>query len=71
MPLSDQNSRVVDAFGQAKLVDAGLQSTLQEILHLQSKYVIELHAGFIEHTNTDETTNEGVSFEQTLRVLFV
>lgn len=71
MPLLDQNSGVVDALGQAELVHAGLKTTLQEILNLEGQDVIELHAGFVQDTDTHQTANEGISFEETLGVFLV
>jgi hypothetical protein len=69
MTLTDEDTRMVDGLGEAELVDAGLQTTLQEVFGLEGEHVIELHAGFVEHTDTDETANEGIAFEQTLWVL--
>lgn len=69
--LTDENTSVVDGLGKTKLVDTGLKTTLQEILDLQGQHVIELHAGFVEDTDADETANEGISFEETLGVLLV
>ena len=69
--LADQDTGVVDGLGETELVDTGLQTTLQEILNLQCQNVIELHAGFVKNTNTHETANEGVSFEESLWVLLV
>ena len=69
--LADEDTGVVDGLGETELVDTGLETTLQEILNLQSQHVIETHAGLIEHTDTDETTNQGVTLEETLRVLGV
>lgn len=69
--LADEDTGVVDSLGETELVDTGLETTLQEILNLQSQDVIELHAGLVEHTDTDETANEGISFEETLGVLLV
>lgn len=71
MALLDQDTGVVDGLGQAKLVHAGLQTTLQEILGLQGQDVIELHAGLIEHTDAHQTANQGIAFEETLGVLLV
>ena len=71
MSLPDQHAGVMDALGQAKLVDAGLQAAFQEILDLERQDVIELHARFVEHTDADETANEGIAFEEPLRVFFV
>ena len=69
--LADENTSVVDRLGEAELVDAGLQAALQEILDLEGKHVIELHAGLVEDTDTDQTANEGIAFEKTLGVLLV
>lgn len=69
--LADEDTGVVDGLGKTELVDAGLETTLQEILNLEGQDVIELHAGLVKHTNTYETADEGVSFEETLGVLLV
>jgi hypothetical protein len=69
--LLDQDTSVVDRLGKTQLVDTGLQTALQEILNLQGQDVIELHAGLVEHTDTDQTANQGIAFEQTLGVLLV
>jgi hypothetical protein len=69
--LTDQDTGMVDGLGETELVDAGLKTALQEIIRLQGQDVIELHAGLVEHTDTDETANEGISFEETLGVFLV
>ena len=69
--LADQDTGVVDGLGETELVDASLEAALQEILDLQGQDVIELHAGLVEDTNTHETANEGIAFEETLGVLLV
>lgn len=69
--LADQDTSVVDRLGETELVDTGLETALKEILDLQGQDVIELHAALIEHTDTDETANQGISLEQTLGVLLV
>jgi hypothetical protein len=69
--LADEDTSVVDGLGETELVDAGLETALQEILDLQGQDVIELHAGLVKDTDTDQTANEGVSFEETLGVLLV
>lgn len=62
---------MMDGLGETELVDAGLETALQEILNLESKHVIELHAGLVEDTDTYETANEGVTLEEALGVLLV
>ena len=69
--LTDENTGVVDGLSETKLVDAGLKTTLQEILNLQGQDVIQLHAGLIEDTDTNKTTDQGVTFEESLGVLLV
>ena len=71
MALTDEDTSVVDRFRKTKLVDASLQTALQEIFNLEGQHVIELHAGLVEHTDTDETANEGIAFEETLGVLLI
>lgn len=62
---------MVDRLGETKLVHAGLETTLQEVLDTKGKDVIELHAGLIEHTDADQTANQSITFEKTLGVLLV
>lgn len=69
--LADEDTGVVDGLGETELVDTSLEATLKEILDLQGEHVIELHAGLVEHTDTHETANQGVAFEETLGVLLV
>lgn len=71
MTLTDEDTGVVDGLGEAELVHAGLETTLQEVLDLKGKDVIELHAGLVEDTDTHQTANEGIAFEETLGVLLV
>jgi hypothetical protein len=69
--LTDEDTGVVDGLGKTELVDASLQATLQEVLDLQGKDVIELHAALVEDTDTDQTANERIALEETLGVLLV
>lgn len=61
----------MDGLGEAELVDAGLETALQEVLNLEGQDVIELHAGLVKDTDTDETANESVTLEEALGVLLV
>lgn len=67
----DEDTGVMDRLGQPELVNASLQTALQEVLDLQGEHVIELHARLVEHTDPDETANERIAFEKTLGVLLV
>jgi nucleoside-triphosphatase THEP1 len=69
--LADQDTGVVDRLGKAELVDAGLETALEEVLDLQGQDVIELHAGLVEDTDTDQTTDKSVTLEEALGVLLV
>lgn len=71
MPLPDQNTGVVDRLGQAALEDLSLETTLQEVLDFEGQNVIETHTGLVEHTNTNETTNQGITLEKTLGILVI
>jgi hypothetical protein len=71
MSLTNENTSVVNGLCKTKLVDASLKTTFQEIFDLESQDVIELHAGFIKHTNSDETTNQSITFEKSLWVFLL
>ena len=71
MPLADEDTGVVDRLGEATLEDLGLETTLQEVFNLQGQHVIETHTRLVEHTDADETANQGVTLEKTLGVLVV
>jgi hypothetical protein len=68
MPLSDQHPGVMDALSQTSLEHLRLQPSLQEIFNLQGEHVIQTHPRLVEHTDTDQTTNEGISLEETLGI---
>jgi len=69
--LADEDTSVVDGLGETELVDAGLEAALQEILDLEGKDVIELHAGLVKDTDAHQTANERIALEEALGVLLV
>jgi hypothetical protein len=69
--LADQDTGVVDRLGETELVDAGLETALEEVLDLKGQDVIELHAGLVEDTDTDQTADKSVTLEEALGVLLV
>jgi hypothetical protein len=69
--LANENTSVVDRLGKTELEDLGLETTFQEIFNLETQDVIELHAGLIEHTNADKTTNESITLEKTTGILLI
>ena len=62
---------MVNTLGQAALENLCLQATLQEIFDLQGQHVIQSHPVLVEHTNSDETANQGVTLEKSLGILLV
>jgi hypothetical protein len=69
--LADQDTGVVNRLGETELVDAGLETALEEVLDLKGQDVIELHAGLVEDTDTDQTADKSVTLEEALGVLLV
>jgi hypothetical protein len=69
--LTDQDASVMDGLGKTQLEDLGLETTLQEILNLETQDVIKLHVGFIKDTDTHKTTDQGVTFKETTGVLLI
>jgi len=69
--LSDEDAGVMDGLGESKLEHLSLQTTLQEVFHLQTKDIIELHLTLIQDTNPDQTSQEGISFKQPLGILLL
>merc|ERR1739847_121946 len=67
--LSDEYSSVVDRLGETELEHLGLESSLHKVLNLQTENVIELHVLLIENTDSHQSSEEGVTFEQSLWVL--
>jgi hypothetical protein len=59
---------MMDRFCQTALEHLSLQPSLQKILNLQCQHVIEPHTGFVQHSNSNETTNKRITLEQSFRV---
>lgn len=62
---------MVDTLRETTLEHLSLQPSLQEIFNLQGQHVIETHAGFVEHTNTNQSTDKSVTLEKTFGVLVI
>lgn len=62
VPLSDQDTGMMDRLSETSLEHLSLQTTLQEVLNLQAEYIIKLHLFLIQHANTDETTEKGITW---------
>lgn len=64
VPLADKDAGMVDTLGEAELEDLRLQPPLQEIFNLQTQDVIELHLALIQHTDSDQTSQQGIAWTQ-------
>jgi len=62
--LADEDTGMMDGLGESELENLGLETAFQEILDLEAEHIIELHAAFIQHSDTDETTQQSVTLEQ-------
>lgn len=69
--LSNQHSSVVDRSSQTQFENLSLQSSLQEIFWFQSQDVIQLHLVLWQHTNLHQSSDQSITFEQSLWVLLV
>jgi hypothetical protein len=71
VPLSDQDSSVVNRLGQTALEDLGLQSSLHKVLGLQGQDVIESHTSVVQNTDSYQSSDQGVTLEESLGVLVI
>lgn len=62
VPLADKHAGVVDALGQSELENLSLKPPLQEVLNLQTQDIIQLHLGLIQHTDTHQTPEQGITY---------
>ena len=67
--LADTNTGIVDGLGKMALEHLGLEATLEEILNLETKDVIELHVLLVKDTGAHKTTEKGITLEETAGVL--
>lgn len=49
----------------------GLEAALKEILEFEAENVIELHFRFVQHADTNKSTEESVALEQPHRILLI
>ena len=64
MSLPDEDTGMMDTLGQSQLEHLGLETPLQEIFNTETEHEIELHLGFIQHTDADKTTQECVTWTE-------
>ena len=68
--MANQDARMVNGFCESQFEYLRLQSPLQKVFDLEGKDVIQFHAGFIEHSDSDETTDQSIALEETTGILF-
>ena len=68
MPLADKDTGMVDALGESELEDLGLQPSLQEVFNLQAEDVIQLHLTLVEHTDSDQTPQQSISCNDSMKI---
>ena len=69
--LTDEDASVVDRLRKLHLVDHGLESSLEEVLGLESKHVIELQLVLRKNTEEVEATEECATLEDASLVVLV
>jgi len=61
VPLTNQNTSMMNALCQSELQDLGLKTALKKVLQAQTEHVIELHLLFIEHSDTNQATQQSIT----------
>jgi len=69
--LADEDASVMDRLGEAKFEDLRLQTAFEEIFDAKTQNVIEFHLRLIQDADSNQTTEESVTFEQSSRVLLL
>lgn len=63
MTLANQDASMMVALGESELENLCLETSFQEIFNFQTQNVIELHSRFIQHANTDQATEQGITWK--------
>ena len=72
MPLvTDQDTGVMDRLGKTGLEDLGMKMTFQEIFDLKGEHIIVAHARLVERADSDETADEGITWEQHVKSEYI
>lgn len=69
--LENQHPSMVNRLGQTKFEHLSLKTPFKEIFNSKTQNVIQLHSAFVQHSDTDETTKQSISFEQSPWVLLI
>lgn len=60
--LEDEDAGVMDRAGEVALLDEGLQSAFKELGGGQSEHIIELALVVLQETESDHSTDEGLTY---------
>merc|ERR1712142_104974 len=63
VPLSDEDSGMVNGFGESQFKDLRLQATLEEVFDRKTQNVIQLHLRLVQNPDAHQTAQEGIAFE--------
>jgi len=69
--LEDEDAGVVDRVSEVALLDERLQSALQELRGGQTEHIIELALSVSQQTESDHSTDQGLTFEKSSGILLV
>ena len=61
VPLSDEDSGVVNGFGESQLKDLRLQATFEEVFDRKTQNVIQLHLRLVQNPDAHQTAQEGIA----------
>ena len=48
-----------------------LESSLQKVLSLECQHVVESHSSVVEHADPDQSSDQGITLEQSLGILLI
>jgi len=71
MPLSNQNSGMMNAPRQSQFKHLCLQPSLQKVFNLQRKYVIQFQFVLVQYPNSNQTPNQRITLKQSPRIFVV
>jgi hypothetical protein len=69
--LSDVHSGLMNGLGEVLVHDNGLKSSLEELVSVETEDVIELSLAFLEESESADSSDEGVTFEESSGISLV
>ena len=68
--LSDQDSSMMEGVSEFLLGDDGLESSFHELVEGKTEDIIELSLVFLEETESDHSSEKGITFEKSSGIIF-